>query len=433
MDNWLKAEKAARDENPPAWREGYQMGKKGPTKDIVNVAHCIANDAFLMGCFAFDEMTSMPMLMEKLPGKKDLDAPRPLRDDDFITVQKYISFMELPGVALETVRNAITDNCRENEFHPVWDHYLCAIQWDGKPRLDTFLRDYFGAKEQPVEYLSAVGRMFLVAMVARISEPGCQMDHMLVLEGGQGVGKTTACRILGGPWYSGNLPDISLQKEASQHLRGKWLVEVAELSAIQRAHPAVLKTFITNNAEQYRPAYGRMEVVEPRQCVLIGTTNDDEYVRDETGGRRFWPVRVGTIALDALLRDRDHLFAEAVAAYQANVPWWPDAEFEAKYNAAEQQARQFTHPWLDLIQDAVIGRNQVRTVDVFQALGMGAAKDMKPQAASTIKRCLLQLGWEYIRKSHDRFFVRKTNGHDTDDTRMTLPSDMDLFDDTKGL
>ncbi|WP_207419905.1 VapE domain-containing protein [Roseomonas haemaphysalidis] len=185
-----------------------------------------------------------------------------------------------------------------------------------------------------------------------------------------------------------------------QHLNGKWLIEVAELSALGKAEAATLKAFITRREERYRPSYGRHEVHEPRQCVFIGTTNKAAYLRDETGGRRFWPVRVGTIDVQALTADRDQLFAEAVQLYQQGASWWPTAEFEATHIRPQQEARYEADVWEEVIKAYLSDKERVTVLELAKE-ALGYSVDRVGTADQRRLTALLEhLGWEHAPRGH---------------------------------
>jgi predicted P-loop ATPase len=270
---------------------------------------------------------------------------------------------------------------------------LDALAWDNTPRLETLFRIYFGAEDN--DYTRGIGPLFFKAMVSRILNPGCKADYMVVLEGRQGILKSTACRILGGEWFSDGLPEIGAGKDASQHLRGKWLIEMSEMHAMGRAETADLKQFITRSVERYRPSYGPKEVVEPRQCIFIGTTNQYTYLRDETGGRRFWPVRCGDIDTDALQQDRAQIFAEAVHRVLQGETWWPDRDFEQQHIRPEQDARYEGDLWEDIVGPYLETKKQVTIHEVAKsAIGILDEARMDRAVRLRIAAILRRLGWE---------------------------------------
>lgn len=212
----------------------------------------------------------------------------------------------------ETMADAVRRLCVENSFDPVRD-YFDGLEWDGVARVDRWLTMYLGARDDALN--RAVGRKVLVAGVRRVRRPGCKFDFCMVWEGPQGAGKSEACRALAGSdgLYSDNPILAAGTKEQQELVAGVLIYEIAELKGIRRAEVEQVKVFFSKTHDSARPAYGRSRVDRPRRCVFIGTTNDKQYLTDDTGNRRFWPVEVGEIDLEGLRRDRDQLWAEAAA------------------------------------------------------------------------------------------------------------------------
>ncbi|MBY0295624.1 MAG: virulence-associated E family protein [Methylobacterium sp.] len=369
----------------------------------------------LTDVFSYDQMLCATVLDRPVPdpggGITEPVPVRPATDTDVSRVQEWLQRAGLPRLGKDVAHQAVDLRAHERAFHPVRD-YLDGLTWDARPRLETWLSTYLGAEQ--TLYTTAIGEMFLVAMVARIFEPGCKADYMMVFEGPQGARKSTACAILGGAWFSDNLPDVTTGKDVSQHLPGKWLIEIAEMSAMSRAEDAALKAFISRPVERYRPSYGRKEVIQPRQCVFVGTTNKPAYLRDETGGRRYWPVKVGAVDTEALARDRDQLFAEAVQHYRTGTRWWPDDEFEANHIRPEQEARFEADAWEEAIAAFLIGKERVTVAQVareglhIDLPKIGTAEQRR--VAATLQR----LGWEPIRDWRGRAYVRACRMSDHD-------------------
>ena len=397
---------------PPAqWIEKCQTTERGePLANISNAMVALRDDEVLCDAFAYDEMLRAGIVVARLPG--DEPGPdhtlRPITDCDVSKVQEFLQLAGLRKLGKDTTHQAVDLRASERSFHPVRE-YLDGLRWDGTKRLRRWLIDYMGAAETP--YAQGIGILFMVCAVARIYEPGCKADYMLVLEGDQGIKKSTACSILAGPWYSDSLPDLRTGgKDVAQHLNGKWMIEVGEMSALDKADAAALKAFVTRTVERYRPSFGRKEVIEPRQCVFIGTTNKEAYLRDETGGRRFWPVRVLFVKTEELIRDRDQLFAEAVVLHRAGQQWWPTSGFEQEHIKEQQEKRYEADAWEGMIGTYLSMRHAgVQVIDVARDALFIETPKLGTADQRRIAAAMERLGWERgARGAHgERFWQRR--------------------------
>ncbi len=363
-------------------------------------------DPALRDLVAYNEMRREVMLMRPVPSTtlRAVTEPCSFADHHLAAVLEHVQRAGLPRMSADILSDAIDLRAHEMAFHPVRD-YLTGLKWDGNPRLAFWLSEYLGTEASI--YNERVGEMFLMGMVARIMRPGCQLDYAMVLEGPQGILKSSICTVLAGEFCGDQMPDLrNGGKDLSGFIRDKWLVEISEMAALDKAEANLLKAFLTRRVEDYRPAYGRRTIKEPRQCVFVLTTNEAQYLRDATGNRRFWPVAVKSIDIEGLRQARDQLFAEAVHRFQAGEPYWPTADFEREHIAGEQEARREIDAWSESIERFTECRTRVTVQEIATELLHIAIKEISPKEARRITAILAQIGFEANRTSRQRYWTR---------------------------
>ena len=302
----------------------------------------------------------------------------------------------------ETAADAAVRVAKENSINPPRE-YLSRLVWDRTPRLDNWLTYYLGADEQPAEYLALVGSKWLIGAVSRVFEPGCKFDSVLILEGSQGLGKSMALRSLatfnGQDFFLDSVGDIR-SKDTLMTMQGKLIVEIAELASFRKSENEEIKAFITRQVDEYRPPYGRTVVKRPRFFVLAGSTNelDEGYLTDDTGNRRYWPVKCKSIDAEAVERDAPQLWAEAVARYQAGERTWLAPE-ETSFSTREQKMRFMEDAWQERIAGIVKYEwTGVRIDEVLTKLEL-KPKDINNMVKKRVKNSLRQLGWYETRRA----------------------------------
>ena len=332
----------------PAWFAQIRTSPDGtPERNEANVITALSNDEAFSGALIFDEFRQEIVVNRPLPWDDPHKAtiPRPWCEADDIRCAEWLQRRDI-NVSSQVVARTIGAIARDIRIHPVRE-YLSNLKWDGVPRLEAWAITYLGAADTRLS--RAFGSLWVLSAVARVMDPGAKADQVLILEGPQGAKKSTALRTLAGAdWFTDELAEIG-SKDAAQQTRGVWIIEIAELDAIGRAETSRIKSFLSRSVDRYRPPYERYVIDVPRQCVFAGTVNPDTYLRDETGNRRFWPVRCGKIDIAALRRDRDQLWAEAMVWYANGVEWWIEDEETKRMAEDAQEERYQGDAWDGLI------------------------------------------------------------------------------------
>ena len=245
----------------------------------------------------------------------------------------------LPRRSKNLVHDVVVLEAESNAYHPVRD-YLDGLRWDAKPRLNRFLFDHCGTiaegeddkeKADQTRYIEAITRCFFDLAVARTTSRAARPITRPCSKASKVPGKSKMLRTLAvkDEWFSDGLTEDLKSKDAKIHLKGRWIVELGELAQLRRNEVETIKAFLSRRIDQYRPPYGRTDIDVPRQNVFVGTVNNDRYLHDATGNRRYWPVQVNTINIDTIRPIVDQLWAEAVSVYNAGAPWHLSPEIEA--------------------------------------------------------------------------------------------------------
>lgn len=360
-----------------------------------------------LGVFAHNEFARQTMLMAAPPWETNPAGwtPRTITSHDDLLITEWL---QQQGI---TVNSAIAAQAaeavaHERTYHPVRE-YLDGLAWDGVPRLNTWLADHFGAEHNP--YTRTIGPCMLIAAVARIYDPGCKVDNVPIIEGPQGIRKSSALRALFDPWFADEIADLG-SKDAAMQTTGVWLIEWSELDSMSRSDAARTKAFISRTTDRFRPPYGHRVIESQRSCVFWTTTNSESYLKDETGGRRFWPIKARKIGLGGLNLVRDQLFAEAREQYFAGTPWWIDNSDLYQVATDEQAKRYVGDPWDNVIRGLAINNDELSIDKVLLAVGVDIGRRSQSDA-NRIARCLKALGWSRVQTGvgRDRRWVYRKN------------------------
>lgn len=271
----------------------FSVDKKGNLHpSLENVVLILEHDPKLKGGVVFDEFEQREVVRKVLPWRNSKNNNKYFTDADIPNFKHYLKTVWSIQVSTPVIEDALSVVYERNRVNSVAE-YLGGCKWDGTERVERLLVEYLGAED--TEYVRTVTRKALVAAVARAMKPGIKFDNVLVLVGKQGVGKSTLLNKLGGRWFSDsfNFHMLKNSKEAPEQIQGSWLIEIGEMYGLSKADAEAAKSFISRQEDRFRVSYGRRVEFFPRRCVFFGTTNVEAFMRDATGGRRYWPVKTG--------------------------------------------------------------------------------------------------------------------------------------------
>jgi predicted P-loop ATPase len=405
------------EENGEDWKTKLKITEKGAlAQTIENAVIILRHDPKLKGCLALNEMDHNIVALRSLPWRSVKGASQWVDADD--AALRYYMERVYGMTGKDRIFDAVNVVANEHAFHPVRD-YLDGCVWDGVPRVDSLLIDIFGAEDNV--YTRTVTRKAIVAAVARIYRPGCKFDYMLTLRGPQGIGKSTLFAKLGGAWFSDTFSTLQ-GKEAYEQVQGVWIVEVGELAGMRKAEVETIKLYISKQVDRFRPAYGRRLQEFPRQCIFIGTTNEEQFLRDPTGNRRFWVVETPNEPTNELWDEMTEdvvrqIWAEAVELYRKGEKLYLPRDIEKMAREVQERYEEENpkagivaeylekllpedwgtrdpyqrRAWLENCNDGTVKRTTVCTMEIWvEALG-GNADKLDAYASKEIRSILAKL------------------------------------------
>jgi predicted P-loop ATPase len=374
-------------------------GKKGaPMGGIVNVVRIAKQDSNYAGAWALDTFSSHILLQRPIAGSRTKPGKQ-LDKDDLTNFRTYCSEVYNLIPSKDDTREAIYAAAKECSYSAALRWIESLPSWDGVPRLDSWLSMYLYAEDS--QYTRLIGAWWLLQSVARVYHPGEQTDGTLILEGlEQGEGKSSLAFALvpDSTWACDQPLDSARAKETAEILQGKLIVELAELSAFRRADIETIKAFLTQRSDDYRPPWGEHAYPHPRQCIFLGTTNNERYLKENSSNRRFWPVRVEFLDREALIRDRDQLWAEARYRYLQGEKWWPQTEEQKRLlRAVTHERRVVDESFVETIEMYLRNPQEKRTrvcaTEVLtEALQVQPSK-FEQKLFDNVSKTLKDLGW----------------------------------------